>query len=146
MSNLETRIDQLEQQVQSGANKQLDHLGIFFYVLAGMSALFACIPILHFLLGVFIMFAPTRPGEGGEDKVVGVIFILVAGCIILLGWAYAALLFYAGRGLRTRTRPTLVTVAAALSCLNMPFGTALGVITLIEMNKPEIRNLFKRQM
>lgn len=127
-------------------DRTLDSLGIFYYVLAGVSALFACIPIFHVLMGLFVMFAPARPGQEAEGVIAGGVLVAMGITFILVGWAYAAMLFFAGKYLRARTRPTFVQVAAALSCLNMPFGTVLGILTLIELNKPEVSNQFKRPM
>lgn len=148
MNELETRLESLEHgEKVAGASRMLDHLGIFFYVLAGLTAFFAMIPILHVLIGVMFLMAPPSHHAGDPPPAfLGGMFVVIGSMCVLLGLAYSALLAIAGRNLRARTRPTLVTVAAVLSCLNMPFGTALGIITLIELNKPEVRNLFKPRL
>ncbi len=147
MSNLETRLESLENQVHGAsltqAGRTLDQIGLFYYILAGISALFACFPMIHVAVGLMVMFAPARPGDP-HPMAFGAMFVVLGSMFILLGWTYAFFLFLAGKNLKARTRPTLVTVMACLSCINMPFGTALGIYTLIEMNKPEVRNLFKQ--
>lgn len=149
MSDVETRLSNLESEVHATrmtqAARTLDQLSVFYYVLAGVSAFFALFPIFHVVIGFMMMFAPHRSNEP-SPAIIGGMFVGIGMTIILMGFAYAAFLVVAGRNLKRRTRPTLVTVAAALSCMNMPLGTALGIYTLIELNKPEVRNLFKETM
>ncbi len=45
--------------------------------------------------------------------------------------------------LRQARRPLLCQVAAGLACLSIPFGTALGIFTLITLQRPEVRALFQ---
>ncbi len=40
---------------------------------------------------------------------------------------------------------TFVIVIAALSCAFFPFGTVLGVFTIIILSKPEVKSLFQTQ-
>lgn len=46
--------------------KYLRLLSIFHYVLAGISALFACIPLLHIILGIMMVFSPERLFPRGD--------------------------------------------------------------------------------
>jgi len=125
---------------------QLNLLVIFHYVVGGMLALFSCFPIIHFGIGLAILLGaiPQQPGRGNpqEAQLVGGVFVAVASTIMLLGWTTSGLIIYAGRCLARRRRYTLCMVAAAISCLFMPFGTVLGIFTLIVLNKPSVRALF----
>ena len=47
-----------------------------------------------------------------------------------------------GRALARRTRYWFVFVIACIECLFMPFGTILGVFTLIVLSRESIKNLF----
>jgi hypothetical protein len=64
---------------------------------------------------------------------------------LLLGWTMAALTAVAGRSLTRRRRYTFCLVIAGLLCLWMPFGTILGVFTLITLTKPPVRAQFEGQ-
>ncbi len=48
----------------------------------------------------------------------------------------------AARGLPERRRRALCIVAAAVNCLQVPFGSVLGVLTLIVLTKPGVRDAF----
>jgi hypothetical protein len=63
----------------------------------------------------------------------------------LAGLGYAALVAYAGRCVSRTRHWTFVIVIAALSCAFFPFGTALGVFTILVLSKPEVKALFPSQ-
>ena len=48
-------------------NEHLKLLSIFHYVVGGMAALFACLPILHLILGLFFILAPEKFGHGSQQ-------------------------------------------------------------------------------
>ena len=126
--------------------EHLRQLSIFHYVLAAMTAFFACIPIIHLALGIAMVLG--RLDEGGKNPppaFVGWLFVAVGGFMILAGWTLAVLLFLSGRNLARRRRRGFCTVVAALSCLMMPLGTILGVFTLMVLNRPTVRSLFDAQ-
>ena len=126
--------------------QDLEHLKllwIFHYVAAGMAALFACIPFIHFFMGLALatgMFPDTDAGA----RTVGVVMAIIAGLIILAGWAFAALIAFAGRSLQTRKRYTFCLVMAGVECLFMPVGTVLGVFTIIVLVRDSVKELFGR--
>ena len=61
-----------------------------------------------------------------------------------MGWTYAIAMAVTGKFLGAHRRHTFCMVMAALSCLFMPFGTILGIFTLIVLSKPEVRELFHK--
>jgi hypothetical protein len=132
---------------QPGAPSQdaahLDLLGIFHYVVAALGALFSLIPVIHLALGLAMVTGhiPHKPGEP-DPAVFGWIFVAIGGLLILCGLAFSTLLAYAGHCLRQRRRHTFCLVMAAISCTFMPFGTVLGIFTLIVLTKPSAKSLF----
>ena len=134
--------------------EHLKLLAIFHYVLAGLAALFGSIPIIHVLIGVmmvsgkFPMGPPSGPSSSPPSAAMptefGWFFIVIGGGIILLSWVYAGLLFYAGRCLSARQKRTFCFVMACISCLHVPFGTALGVFTILVLQRPSVQALFNR--
>lgn len=123
----------------------LDLLGIFHYVVAALGALFSLIPVIHLAMGIAMVTGhfPHKAGEP-DPALFGWIFVAVGGLMILCGLTFSALLAYAGRCLRQRRRHTFCVVMAAISCAFMPFGTVLGIFTLIVLTKPPVRPLFAR--
>lgn len=124
--------------------EQLKLLSIFHYVAAGMAALVACIPFLHFFMGVALAtgaFGDTDPGA----RPVGIVMALVALCFIVLGWVFAALVAFAGRNLALRTRYNYCLVMAGIECIFMPVGTVLGVFTIIVLVRDSVKELFGKR-
>lgn len=125
--------------------EQLRLLSIFHYVVAGLAALFACIPLFHLFFGIAMV---TGWGDfAHQDPVAGVMgwfFIVFAALFILFGWAFAACLAFAGRFLAQRRRYTYCLVMAGVACMFMPFGTVLGVFTILVLVRESVKELFER--
>jgi len=125
--------------------EHLKLLSIFHYVAGGITGVIACFPIMHLLMGLVILVAGLGEASG-DDKfpvlLIGLIFILIPGFIILCGWAFAVCLIIAGSFLAQRKRYTFCFVVACISCLLMPYGTVLGVFTIIVLMRPTVKELF----
>ena len=134
-------------------NQDLEHLrllSIFHYVVAGIAGLVACFPIFHLGIGLVMVFSPDsfdhrRQGDAEMLRVMGAIFAAVAGAMILLGWSFAVCVVLAGRNLARRRRYTFCLVMAGLLCMFMPFGTVLGVFTILVLMRPSVKGLFEGQ-
>jgi hypothetical protein len=124
--------------------EQLRLLSIFHYVVGGMAILFACFPIIHLVLGLFLILAPDKFGHGSNQPpaFLGWFFVGFASCFILIGWTIGALIVFAGRFLARRKHYTFCFVLACLECLFMPFGTVLGVFTILVLNRPTVKGIF----
>ncbi len=72
----------------------------------------------------------------------GLVFMCIAGFIFCLLATVAVLDFKCGRSLARRKNSTHCYVMAALSCVNVPFGTLLGVFTLVVLSRPTVKELF----
>jgi hypothetical protein len=137
----------------TGDEKTLQTLSTFHYVVAALLALFSCVFIAYIAIGVSMLVAPDGWATNGAHEQhgtpvptgVGVFFVAMGGFAVLLGWTMAALTAFAGRCLTRRRRYTFCLVIAGLLCLWMPFGTILGVFTLVTMSKPPVRAQFEGQ-
>ena len=122
----------------SDDEQYLKLLSIFHYVVGGLTGLFACIPLIHFSIGIAIL-------VGGIDDVpafVGLILVMIALAAMTMGWALAICIIIAGGRLARRQRYTYCLVVAAVSCIFMPFGTVLGVLTIIVLMRQSVKELF----
>ena len=121
-------------------------LSIFHYVVAGMMALFALFPVIHLTIGLTMVFAPEKWGmKDPAEGAAGWFFVAVATLLIVFGWTLAALVAFAGRSLARRRRYTLCFVVAVISAfICMPFGTVLGVFTIIVLLRPQVKAAFGR--
>jgi cell division protein FtsW (lipid II flippase) len=114
------------------------------WALAGLVFIAAAVPAFYASLGLDLVFNATAPltsrAETGWR-------ILVTGLAwVLLAFAYVLLLITSARALRLRRRYRLVVVTNLLSCLFVPFGTVLGLTTLVVLRDPEVRQQFGRAL
>ncbi len=117
-------------------------LSIFHYVVAGITALFGCFPFIHLTLGIAMLtgaLPQNRPGDQEAMTFIGGMFVVIAAIIIACLWTLAAAMFFAARMLAAHRHYTYCLVVAAIECLLMPFGTVLGVFTLIVLTRPSVK-------
>lgn len=124
--------------------EHLKLLSIFHYVVAGLNALMASIPLIHVVMGlVFIGVGLAKGGEAAPMALVGTLFAVLAGGMVLLGWGLAACIFLAGRYLAQRRHYMFCLVVAAICSTVFPYGTALGICTIIVLCRPSVKTLFE---
>jgi len=113
-------------------------LSVFHYVVGGLAACFACIPIIHLSIGIAML---VRAIDDAPEFL-GVFLVVIAMFAMLIGWTLAVCIIIAGRCLAKRRRYMFCLVMAAISCIFMPFGTVLGVFTIIVLMRPSVKELF----
>jgi len=124
----------------------LDLLGTFHYVLAGITALFASIWIFYIVIGV-VALTGTLPvtnssGETTDPRLFGWMFIVIGAMIMIPGWCLAVLMFLSGRKMRQRKHRMFSVVVAGIECAFIPLGTVLGVFTLMTLTKPPAKKAY----
>lgn len=126
-------------------DQHLQLLSIFHYVVGALMALFALFPLIHLAMGLG-MVTGAFPAESADDaqalRAVGGVFACFAGALILTGLALAGCSIAAGAFLAQRTRYTFCLVVAAVECVFMPFGTVLGVFTLVVLLRDSVKREF----
>jgi hypothetical protein len=108
--------------------QNLRYLTIGHYICAAIAALFACIPLIHFSIWLVFLLKPPAPQDGEQfpAQLFGLMFALIGGAAVLCGWAFAALIFVAGRFLAARRRHTFCIVVAALRLRVLPVRNGAG--------------------
>ncbi len=126
--------------------EHLQLLAIFHYVVAGLAALFSFFPLLYTTVGGIFIFAArhgtAKPGEELPPEFLGWIFAVIGSVLFLVGIAMAICILIAGRSLALRKRYSFALVMACIECLFVPFGTILGVFTIIALSRESVRGLF----
>lgn len=92
----------------------------------------------------------AEPGPGAvpqmEDvfpmRLFGLMFTVIPAIMIVMGFVLSTLIIIAGRRLAAYRSHTYCLAMAGIECLFMPFGTVLGVFTILTLIKPEARHLF----
>lgn len=123
--------------------KYLRLLSIFYYIVGGLAAFFASFPLIHVVLGFGMLFAGTGSPDGPPVNVIAGIFLIGVGLtFILLGWTFVVLMIITGRNLKAFRKHTFCVVMAGVSCIFIPFGTVLGVLSLILLTRESVKKLF----
>lgn len=132
----------------------LQAISILNYVLAGFQLLGFCCPVMHLGMGAMMMIAPDSmgppPGQGNGGEIVmfrfmGGMVVLFAGGIMLFSLLLAFLFLKQARDLGKRENYKFCFIISAIQCLIFPFGTALGVWTLVMLMKDDVKELFRMQ-
>jgi hypothetical protein len=130
-------------------NQDKEHLrllAIFHYIVAGLAALFSLFPLLYTTMGAIFIFAArhgtSKPGEELPPEFLGWIFVGVGSFLFLLGIAMAICILIAGRSLALCNRYSFALVMACIECLFLPFGTILGVFTIVILSRESVKALF----
>ena len=129
--------------------EHLKLLAIFHYVLAGLQVLFGCFFIIYIVMGGFMLSGGMGSGTApspAPPKELGWFFILIGGFAILLSWGMAVGHFLAGRWISSRQNWMFCFVVACIGCINVPLGTALGIFTILVMQRPTVKQIFGRPL
>lgn len=124
--------------------KQLDLLATFHYVVGGITALYSCMPFMHVFMGAMMISGKFFGETEGSAPPPGFgwMFVIMGSTFILSGWAMAICIIIAGKKLKRRQNRMFCMVMAGIECMFMPFGTVLGVFTLIALNKDSIKETY----
>jgi hypothetical protein len=120
--------------------EHLKLLSIFHYVVGGITGFFACFPIIHLIIGIAMLIGSF--GRKGPPPAVGLMFVMMALVFITAGWTLAICIIVSGKRLARRTNYKFCFVIACISCAFSPFGTVLGVFTIIVLVRPTVKELF----
>ncbi|MBL8063160.1 MAG: hypothetical protein JNK32_09095 [Anaerolineales bacterium] len=126
---------------------QIKLLAIFHFIVAGVAGLFACFPIFHLLMGISMLAGGFFPDAAANEApfpfgIFALMFTLIPAAIIFLGWAFAISLAVSGYFLLKKQHYLFCMVMAGVSCIFTPFGTVLGVFTIIVLMRPSVKELF----
>jgi Ca2+/Na+ antiporter len=99
-------------------------------------------------VGVIFRFATrhgtAKPGEELPPEFLGWIFAVLGSILFVLGIAMAICILIAGRSLARRKRYSFALVIACVECLFVPFGTILGVFSIVTLSRESVRALFSK--
>jgi hypothetical protein len=126
-------------------DEHLKLLSVFHYVVGGITALFASFPALHVIVGLIMVFAPFPAEAEGEPppELFGWFFVVAGAVMVVIGWTIALVILTAGRFLARRKHHLFCLVVAGVECLFFPFGTVLGVFTIIVLMRPSVQQAFE---
>lgn len=132
---------------KSSDGENLNLLAIFHYVVGGIGFLLACFPMIHLFIGIVMIVGPGHAlrNGGAGPAIIGYIFAGIATVLILLGWSMALCTLMSGRMIAKRKNRMFSFVVAAVLCIFFPFGTILGVFTIVLLNKETVKALYAQR-
>ena len=127
--------------------EHLKLLSVAYLVSAGVNALFSLGGLLYAFMGLFISaairHAPALSVKGPPPEFIGWMFGLFGLFLFAMMVALAFLKFLVYQRLKRRRSRAFCMVVAGLSCLGVPYGTLLGVFTLLVLARPSVVRLFQ---
>ena len=134
-------------------NRDAEHLRllmVFHYILAGLAVAGIGFLCLHFLIFKTILMNPdfwkgqpnAMPPQFQPAQFFAMFkwFYLFMGLLLVLA---GVLNLLSAAFLGKRRHRTFSYVVAGLDCLQIPFGTALGVCTIIVLSRDSVRELYE---
>lgn len=132
--------------ISTSTREHLRILSIAHYVVGALHALFACFGLIHFGMGLFFLMAPqsmfTSDPEGLRI-VMGTLSTVLGGGFVLAGWALGIVTILSGRYIAQRRKRVFSVVVAGINCVFIPFGTVLGIFTLILLTREDVMSDYK---
>ena len=126
--------------------EHLRMLTLGYYVSAGMCLLFSLFGGLYMVLGLMFTFAfrnlPAQPPNSAPPPEVGWFFFAIGAFLFGAMVTLAILKFLTARRLKARASRTFCLVLAGISCLEVPYGTTLGVLTFVVLTRDSVKALF----
>jgi hypothetical protein len=118
-------------------------LSVFHYVVAGLAGLASLLPVVYMAVGLAILGTATHGGPPDPmGRAIALIFVTVAAGLLAGALTLTVCIGLAGRYLAGHSHYTFCLVMAAVECVFMPFGTVLGVLTLITLLQEPAKVLF----
>ena len=122
-------------------------LQIGFYIMAGLAGFISLFSLVYIALGgVFVAGILDSVATSGNapPRAFGWIFVGLGLFFLFIGLTVTFLTFLAGRSLQERCRRTFCLVMAGLCCLQIPWGTAIGICAINVQTRPSVRTLFEQ--
>jgi hypothetical protein len=129
--------------------EHLKLLSIGYLISAGFNAFFMLFGLFYVFMGVVAsemirLSAETNAKPGGPPPAfIGWFFAGIGLAFFAVGLTFAILKFRAASNLKRRRSRIFCMVVAGLTCLEFPYGTALGVFTFIALGRESVVRLFE---
>src|ERR1700722_5961509 len=119
-------------------------LTLFHYIQGGIWALTSCFFIFYIFFGIIMTFgAAASHSHNAPPAAFGLIFTAFGTAAVILGWSWSALTIYTGRCLAQRKHHLFCLIIAGISCILLPYGTILGIFTIMVLQRPTVQAMFE---
>jgi hypothetical protein len=124
-------------------NEQLRLLRIGYFISAGQTAVFIPFGLLYAVMGVVLPHLPAGSGSPPPPALMSWLFGIFGAVITAVAAVATLLKVLTAIRLKQRRSRVLCMVTAGLSCLEIPYGTALGLMTLIVLGRASVKRQFE---
>jgi hypothetical protein len=132
-------------------NEHLRLLEIFHYISGGLTIAFSCLFIFHLIFMSYIVMNPEQfmqnPGnnKNPDPSQFMSIFVIIFGLFIILGISYGVAQIISGRFIKQRRRRVFSFIVAIPNILFIPYGTILGILTLMVLSNERVKRLYEAE-
>ncbi len=120
----------------------LDLISTFHYVWGGLKLFVSLSVLIYVAMGIGMIWSGSETGEA-ELLFSGGVFLIFGIFAFLIVVALGIMSLLCGKYIKERRNRMFCLVMAGLACANAPLGTILGIFTIIEIEKPEIKAMFE---
>ena len=107
----------------------------------------SCIPLIHISVGLYFL----SGGEGviSENAALppeffGWLLFIIGSVLFIFGQTISISVIISGKFIKKRKNYLFSFIVACLACIFFPFGTVLGVFTIILLSKDSIKELYNQ--
>jgi hypothetical protein len=131
--------------------EHLKLLSIGYMISAATSAFFSLIGLMYMFMGIFMGAVISHQAEVASKgqpppAFIGWLFGAIGLGMFLFLIGMAAAKFRTALCLKRRESRTFCMVVAGISCLEVPYGTVLGVLTFMALGRNSVEQLFKPRL
>ena len=124
-------------------DEHLRLLRLGYFISAAHTAMYIFVGLFNAGMGIFIAHLPIGTGVTSLPSM-PLLFGLLGSVIMGLAGIGAVLQLVTGMRLKERRSRTLCLITASFTILEIPYGTALGLMTLSVLARPSVRRQFER--
>ena len=129
-------------------DRDQEHLRLLmlgYYINAGFCGFFSLFSLVYMAIGVLAASGALsgRSSSSDNPRVVGLIFLGIGFLFLAMALGGAWLNYFTARSLKLHRHRTFCLIIGGLSCLQMPWGTVIGVCTILVLSRPSVRMLFE---
>ena len=120
----------------------LDTLATLHLVKAILTLLFSFFFLLYMFMGKILSHIPNTDVQTEAPFNISLIFVIIGGIGLFFCLLFGVMNLLSYSYIKERKNYNFVFANAVINCLTGILGILLGVFTLIEINKPQIKDLF----
>ncbi|MEN8120690.1 MAG: hypothetical protein ABFS35_10100 [Bacteroidota bacterium] len=123
-------------------NEHLNLLSIFYFIFGGLTIFTSFIILAYITLFSAIFTNIPMDGSDIKDFPLEILFFVFAGLFVFV-FGYGILLVIAGVNIRKKAKRVFSLVVGAMALISFPFGTALGVFSIIVLTRNSVLELYR---